>query len=249
MVKVAILGTGLIGTDLLIKVLRSKYLECAVFAGQREDSPGIIRAKELGIPTSTKSIDAIVELFQSGQACPIIFDATNASTHKTYASIFKSMGKFVIDLTPAKLGKVCVPSLNLKECLKEQEINLGSCTVQAVVPKIAKLKNLEYVEIVTTIASKSAGMGTRENLSEYLITTADVIKKLTGAKTKVILIINPAILTMHNTIYAKFKDKDELKIIQFKVEGAGDFLPKYAGNLDIMTNSAIKVAEAYVKNI
>jgi len=237
--KVAILGTGNIGCDLLAKVMKSKYLECIMFAGQREDSPGIAFAKKLKIPTSTDSIQGILDT-DAG----VVFDATSADAHKKNVPLLKD--RFVIDLTPAKLFPICVP--NVTKALTKG-VSMGSCSLQAVMPRLAKIKNLEYVEVVTTIASESAGMGTRENLSEFLITTAKSIEKLTGAKAKVILIINPVLQVMHNTIYYKTKGKDEIKVIQFELEGS-DYLDKRFGNLSIMTSSAIKVAEEYArKNI
>src|SRR3990167_6734664 len=237
--KCAILGTGNIGCDLLVKIIKSKYLECIMFAGQREDSPGIAFAKNLGIPTYTKSAEAVLN-----SKAVVVFDATSAEAHKSHAKVLKD--RFVIDLTPAKLLPLCVPNVT-KASLKC--VSMGSCSLQAVIPRLAKIKDLEYVEVVTTIASESAGMGTRENLSEFLITTAKSIEKLTGAKAKVILIINPVLQAMHNTIYYKTKGKDEIKVIQFELEGS-DYLDKRFGNLSIMTSSAIKVAEEYArKNI
>src|SRR3990167_3691797 len=235
--KCAIIGSGKISCDLLVKLKRSKYLECILMAGQRETSEGLKFAKEKGIPTSAKSIDAILQT-----DAPIVLDATTALSAKEHAKLLKD--RFYIDLTPSKIYPICVPNVT-KASLKG--VSMGSCTLQAVMPRLAKIKNLEYVEVVTTIASESAGMGTRENLSEFLITTAKSIEKLTGAKAKVILIINPVLQAMHNTIYYKTKDKDEIKVIQFELEGS-DYLDKRFGNLSIMTSSAIKVAEEYAKN-
>ena len=238
--KVTILGSGNIGTDLLVKILKSKHLECVMFAGQRENSPGLQKAKELGVPTSSDGIDAIL-----ATDAKIVFDATNSENHKKIAPLLKN--RFVIDLTPAKIAPICIPSVNLKSCLKEKEVNMGSCTVQAVIPRLAKIKDLDYVEVVSTIASDSAGMSTRQNLSEYLVTTAKTIEKFTGAKAKSILVINPVLQKMHNTIYYKVKGSDKVRIIQFEIDGQGDYLDKRFGNLDIMTVNALKVAEEYAK--
>ena len=232
----AILGSGRIACDLLVKIKRSKYLECVLMAGQRDESPGLAFAKTLKTPTSTESIKSVV-----ASDAVLVFDCTGAESAKKHAKVLKDC--FLIDLTPSKLAPVCVPGVNK---VKGNSVNMGSCTVQAVIPKLAKIKNLEYVEVVTTIASDSAGMGTRENLSEYLITTAKTIEQFTGAKAKAILIINPDLQAMHNTIYYKIKGKDEIKVIQFELEG-GDYLDKRFGNLSIMTNSAIKVAESYAR--
>src|SRR3990167_9298896 len=129
-VPVAVIGTGLIGTDLLVKIIKSKYLECIMFAGQREESPGIAFAKKLKISTSTKSIEGIL-----GSKARVVFDATNAEAHKRHSGLLKDA--FIIDLTPAKLATICIPSVNLKDCLNLKEVNMGSCTVQAVIPKLA----------------------------------------------------------------------------------------------------------------
>ena len=239
--KCAILGTGNIGCDLLVKIMKSKYLECVMFAGQRNESPGIAFAKSHKIPTSIKSVDAIIE-----SSASIVFDATNAQSAKENAKKLKD--RFIIDLTPLKELPICVPSIN--KINNRHGVSMGSCTIQAVIPKLSKIKNLEYVEVVTTIASDSAGMGTRENLSEYLITTANIITQFTGAKAKAILVINPILQTMHNTLYCKIKGKDELKIIQWEISGDGDYLDPRFGNLCVMTTNAIKVAEAYAhKNL
>ena len=235
--KVAILGSGKIGCDLLVKIQRSKYLECIMFAGQRETSEGLKFAKEKGINISAESIEAVVET-----NAEIIFDATSAKAAEVNAPRLKD--RFYIDLTPAKIFPICVPNVTKAST---NGVSMGSCSLQAIMPRLAKIKNLEYVEVVTTIASESAGMGTRDNISEFLITTAKSIEKLTGAKAKVILIINPVLQAMHNTIYYKTKNSDRIKIIQFELTG-GDYLDKRFGNLSVMTQSAINVAEEYAKN-
>jgi len=234
--KCAVLGSGKISCDLLVKIKRSKYLNCILMAGQRATSEGLAWAKKQHIPTSDKSIDAVLQT-----DAQIIFDATTAVSARQNAQLLKD--RFYIDLTPAKTYPICIPNVTKAS---KKGVSMGSCSLQAVMPRLAKIKNLEYVEVVTTIASESAGMGTRENLSEFLITTAKSIEKLTGAKAKVILIINPVLQKMHNTIYYKQKNKDEIKVIQFELEG-GDYLDKRFGNLSIMTSSAIKVAEQYAR--
>jgi acetaldehyde dehydrogenase len=282
-VKVGIIGTGNIGTDLLIKILRSKILEVGIFAGQNPKSEGIKLAKQLGVTTSTKSIEAIVK---NPDCCQIVFDATSASAHIKHAPILKSLGKFTIDMTPSRVGKMCVPVLNLDECLDEPNINMVTCGGQATAPLIKKIMevnpNTKYIEIVASIASKSAGTGTRNNIDEYTQTTSEGIKQFTKApSTKAIIIINPADppIIMHNTIYAIVKNprikklKVELKnavreirkyvpgykitlgpimengrlTLMNEVTGRGDFLPVYAGNLDIINSAAIHVAEQYAK--
>src|SRR3989344_710458 len=243
--KVGIIGTGKVGTDLLIKILKSELLECVIFSGIRKESPGIAFAKSLKVNTSTESIKAILK-----SDAEIIFDATSAEIHKKY---FPIKNRFVIDLTPAKMGLMCVPSLNLDEALKSSEVSLISCGAQVMLPKIAGVKNLknaEYIEVVTTISSVSAGIGTRDNMSEYLETTAMSIGKFFGIPAKSIFIINPAEppIDMFNTIYIKFKNKNQPEVIQFEIKGNGDYLKEWEGNLDIINKTAVEVAEAYAKN-
>lgn len=282
-VKVGVIGTGNIGTDLLIKMQRSKTLECGIFTGQNPDSEGIKKAKRLGVKTSFKSIDAIKD---DPDCCQIVFDATSAEAHLRHAPILKQLRKFTIDMTPSRLGKMCVPSINLVNCLKEDNINMISCGGQATIPIIAAIMKVhpetQYVEVVSSIASKSAGIGTRNNIDEYTQTTTDAIENLTRVpKAKTIIILNPADppIFMHNTIYAKISNpKLEVlskaiktvvgKIQQYvpgfklivepvyensrittmvEVVGMGDYLPVYAGNLDIINCAAIAAAEAYAQ--
>jgi acetaldehyde dehydrogenase (acetylating) len=283
-VKVGIIGTGNIGTDLLFKVNRSEVLECGIFTGRNQDSEGIRRAQALGINTSLDSIKAIQN---DHKCCDIVFDATSASVHQQNAPILKKLNKYTIDLTPSKIGKMCVPAINMKECLKVSNINLITCGGQAAVPIIAAIMkvhpNTEYIELVSSIASKSAGSGTRLNIDEFTQTTRDAIEKFTGVKkAKAIIVLNPAEppVLMHNTIYARIKKpnlnrlKKEInamaKLIQkyvpgykitlgpviendrvttmIEVIGNGDYLPKYSGNLDIITCAAVNMAEAYAKS-
>lgn len=282
-IRVAIIGTGNIGTDLLVKIQRSKILKCSLFAGQHSDSPGITRARAMGVPVSDESISAIVK--RPG-CCDIVFDATNASSHVIHAPILKRLKKFTIDMTPSKIGKLCVPLINLGECLSSWNVNMISCGGQANIPLIAAIRfihpEMEYVEVVSSIASKSAGIGTRHNIDEYTQTTSDAIVTITGiSRAKTIIILNPAEppILMHNTIYAKIEKPRMEKIVaaihrmtqelqkyvpgfhimleptfesgrvimMSEVVGRGDFLPVYAGNLDIINSAALVVAEAYAR--
>lgn len=281
--KVGIIGTGNIGTDLLLKLNKSKYLECSIFIGRNPESKGIKIAESMGIKTSFESIKVIED---NPECCDIVFDATSAGAHKIHAPILKKLGKFTIDLTPAKIGKMCVPYINLNECLNEYNVNLITCGGQATLPiayTISKLyPDTEYIEIVASIASKSAGVGTRNNIDEFTQTTKDALKQFTKVKkTKAIITLNSAEppMTMRNTVYALIENvnmdviKSEIyktaecvkkyvpnyKIVAgpifengklavtIEVNGAGDYLPKYAGNLDIITCAAIEVAEKYVQ--
>ncbi|MFZ3372898.1 MAG: acetaldehyde dehydrogenase (acetylating) [Desulfitobacteriaceae bacterium] len=282
-VKVGIIGTGNIGTDLLLKIRRSNFLECGLFAGRNLDSDGIKIAESLGVRTTFDSIKAIEE---DPDCCEIVFDATNAKTHRQNAPILKRLSKFTIDLTPSRIGKMCVPVINLQECLNEDNVNLITCGGQASIPIIHAIMKIhpetEYLEIVASIASKSAGPGTRANIDEFTQTTKAAITMFSGVpKAKAIIILNPAepSILMHNTIYAKIdKPKSEelhqeimamAKRIQeyvpgyrvilepvaengrvttmVEVVGIGDYLPKYSGNLDIITCAGIKLAEEYAK--
>ncbi|MFA4884257.1 MAG: acetaldehyde dehydrogenase (acetylating) [Desulfotomaculaceae bacterium] len=282
-VKVAIIGTGNIGTDLLLKVQRSPVLSCGLFAGRNPDSEGIKLARSLGVRTSLDSIDAIQ---RDPGCCELAFDATSAKVHLHNAPILKKLGKFTIDLTPSQVGKMCVPVLNLDECLKYDNVNLITCGGQAVIPIIAAIlaaqPETEYVEVVASIASRSAGPGTRCNIDEYTQTTKDAILALTGVpRAKAIINLNPAEppILMHNTIYAKIAEPDMARISRevaamalriqkyvpgykvvlgpvaesdrvttmVEVVGLGDYLPRYSGNLDIITCAAVNVAEEYAR--
>jgi acetaldehyde dehydrogenase len=279
--KVAILGSGNIGTDLLIKIMRSTLLDCSLFIGRNLASPGMMKASRLGMRISDKSIDAIIN---EPDCCELVFDATSALDAGRHWAILKKMGKTVIDLTPAKLGKLCVPAVNLAECLGCQNINMVTCGGQASIPiasQISKVNGrIEYIEIVSRIASRSAGPATRLNLDEYVETTEKAIKTFTLChKAKTILILNPAepCIDMQTTIFAKIREPDLAKTrtavagmvatvkkyvpgyelilpptldgdrltTMIKVQGLGDYLPKFAGNLDIINCAAIAAAEEF----
>ena len=281
--RVAVLGSGNIGTDLLVKIQRSKYLQCVAFIGRSINSQGMNKAISLGINCSDKSISYIEE---HADEIDLVFDATSAKDHQAHAPILLKHGIRTIDLTPAKVGKMSVPAVNLEECLNEMNINMVTCGGQASIPianAIGKTqKNIEYIEVVSSIASKSAGPATRLNLDEYISTTEEGLKKFSGVKkAKAILNLNPAIpcINMQTTIFAKTKEADinalndvifplvrrikkyvpgfELLVeplfengrivTMVKVEGLGDYLPEYAGNLDIINCAAIAMAEEYAK--
>jgi len=283
--KVAILGSGNIGTDLLVKVMRSNLLECTAFIGRNLNSSGMQKALELGVNVSADSIDYIVK---NPNCCDLVFDATSASSHLEHEPILKSLNKRIIDLTPAKIGLMCVPSVNLIDSLNEFNVNMITCGGQASIPIAFAIgqtqKDIEYIEVVSTIASRSAGPATRQNLDEYIKTTEDGIKQFSGAKhTKAILNLNPAepCVNMQTTIFAKTKDPDlsALKefltktvkkiqtyvpgyelilgpiiendriVVMVRVKGLGDYLPQYAGNLDIINCAAVAMAEEYAKKI
>ena len=282
--KVAILGSGNIGTDLLIKTLRSPVLECTVFIGRNLSSPGMAKAQSLGIPVSGDSIGYIEK---NPDCCDIVFDATSARDHLVHAKILDKLGKIAIDLTPAKVGTMCVPAVNIKECLNVRNVNMITCGGQASIPIAYALgqtqKNIDYIEVISSIASRSAGPATRLNLDEYIDTTELGAKKFSGAqRTKAILNLNPAqpCINMQTTVLCKVDNPDleslavavdkivsqiqkyvpgyELLVkptfennrivTMVRVKGLGDYLPAYAGNLDIINCAAIAMAEEYARN-
>jgi acetaldehyde dehydrogenase len=282
---VAILGSGNIGTDLLYKLKRSKVLKPVIMAGIIPGSEGLARARQEGLKITADGIDG---LLQNRDDFEIVFEATTASAHVRHAPLLKDAGKIAIDLTPAAVGPYVIPLVNLNEHIGEPNINLVSCGGQATVPLVHAMKKVapvEYSEIVATIASKSAGPGTRQNIDEFTFTTARGLERIGGAKKgKAIIVLNPAEppILMRNTIYGILEECDATKVaasvedmvgqikeyvpgfrlvakplvekmsngrkgakvtLFVEVEGGGDYLPRYAGNLDIMTASAVKVGE------
>ena len=283
--KVAILGSGNIGTDLLIKILRSDLMECAWFIGRNLSSNGMVKASSLGVNISDKSIDAVIE---HKDEIDLVFDATSAYFHKKHAPIFKELGIKCIDMTPSQVGDICVPAINGKECLNSDNINMVTCGGQASIPMAytihKNIPGIEYIEVVSSIASKSAGPGTRANIDEYIYNTEAGIRELTGCQhVKALLNLNPAVppVNMQTTIYAKtnhenvsqlqgpVKEMEKMiqkyvpgyeviidpvfengrVIVMVKACGLGDYLPKYAGNLDIINCAAIAMAEEYAKQL
>ncbi len=281
--NVAILGSGNIGTDLLIKVLRSPFLKCTLFSGRNPGSPGMVWARTLGVKISDQGIRAIIE---DPGCCDIVFDATSAIDHRYHWSILDKLGKTVIDLTPSRVGEMIIPAIGFDNLLNHRNVNMISCGGQASIPLAyligQKHSAINYIEVVSSIASKSAGPATRENIDEYIETTEDGIKKFSGAKSaKAILILNPAepSINMQTTISAKVDDQNleglrdifdgmikriqsyvsgyqvlvppifetNRIVIMVKVVGLGDYLPTFAGNLDIINCAAIATAEHYAK--
>ncbi|MFT3697921.1 MAG: acetaldehyde dehydrogenase (acetylating) [Kofleriaceae bacterium] len=284
--KVAIIGTGNIGTDLLVKIMRrSNHLEVGAFVGIDPVSDGLRRAKDMGIPTIGNGIAGLVENLGDIE---LAFDATSASAHHINAKALQERGVRMIDLTPAAIGPYVVPVVNLDQHLDAPNINMVTCGGQATIPIVAavnQVARVEYGEIVASIASKSAGPGTRANIDEFTETTAKAIEVVGGAKRgKAIIILNPAEppLVMRDTVFtlSERADRGAIKAsveqmvarvreyvpgyrlkqdVQFddlptglktsvflEVEGAGHYLPTYAGNLDIMTSAALACAEKVI---
>ena len=301
-VKVAIIGSGNIGTDLMIKILRySEVLEMSVMVGIDPNSDGLARAKNMGVSTSHEGVDGLIEM-QEWEDIAIVFDATSAKAHVyNYDKIKKFPNKKMVDLTPAAIGPFTVPAVNLGDLKDLDNVNMVTCGGQATIPVVAavsKVVSVHYGEIVASIASKSAGPGTRANIDEFTETTARAIESVGGAKRgKAIIVLNPAEppLMMRDTVFTLSEDGDQEEIrqsihemiesvkqyvpgyqlhqeVQFevipkdkpvfveelgnvhglkttvflRVEGAGHYLPKYAGNLDIMTSAAKAVGEVLV---
>lgn len=290
-IPVAILGSGNIGTDLLYKLKRSRFLNPTIMAGIIPESEGLARARGEGLTTTADGIEGLLE---HADLFDIAFEATTAKAHVQHAPLLKKAKKIAVDLTPAAIGPYVIPLVNLQQHVGEPNVNLVSCGGQATVPLVHAMREVapvEYAEIVATIASKSAGPGTRQNIDEFTYTTARGLEKIGGAqKGKAIIVLNPAEppILMRNTIYGVLEDCDREKVqasveemvkkvreyvpgfrlvtklliedlsngksrkkvtLFVEVEGAGDFLPKYAGNLDIMTASAVKVGEEIARHL
>jgi acetaldehyde dehydrogenase (acetylating) len=280
-VRVAILGSGNIGSDLLVKVQASELLECTLFVGRNLDSAGLTRAASMGVPISDRSIDAVAE---AAARIDLVFDATSALSHAHHWEVLEALGKKAIDLTPSNIGHMCVPAVNIEQCLAYDNVNMVTCGGQATVPVAHAISlvhpEVTYVEVVSMIASKSAGPATRLNLDEYIGTTERALTQFTGApRTKAILNLNPAQppVDMQATVYALIPEPDidaitasvvamiesiqkyvpgyELivpptvengrVVVMMRVRGRGDYLPAYAGNLDIINCAAVEMAEAY----
>ena len=298
--KVAIIGSGNIGTDLMIKILRlSGTLEVGAMAGIDPASDGLARAARLKVPTTHEGVHGLIEL-PNFDEIDIVLDATSAKAHIANAAKLAPYGKKLIDLTPAAIGPFVVPPVNLDEHLGASNVNMVTCGGQATIPIVAAVSavtSVHYAEIVASIASKSAGPGTRANIDEFTETTSHAIETVGGAaRGKAIIILNPAEppMIMRDTVFCLVGDADDEAIrasvkemagrvaqyvpgyrlkqeVQFtpvadgepvgtlvppgtgpvttrvsvflEVEGAAQYLPAYAGNLDIMTSAALRVAE------
>jgi len=296
--KVAIIGSGNIGTDLMMKVMRrSPMLQMGALVGIDPSSDGLARAQRLNVTTTHEGIEGLQKL-PEWRDISIVFDATSAGAHTRHHEVVASAGKVMIDLTPAAIGPYVVPVVNGDAHLEAQNVNMVTCGGQATIPIVAAVSSVStvhYAEIVASIASKSAGPGTRANIDEFTETTSLAIEKVGGAKKgKAIIILNPAEppMIMRDTVFTLSSGAEEAAIeravetmvakvaayvpgyrlkqrVQFErfgsnnpvripglgefegiktsvfleVEGAADYLPAYAGNLDIMTSAAMATAE------
>ncbi len=288
-IQCALIGPGNIGTDLLYKLKRSPVLEPVWMVGIDPTSEGLRRAAEMGLKTTDKGVDGLLPHVIADHI-QIAFDATSASVHAENSRKLNELGVLMIDLTPAAIGPYCVPPVNLRDHLgrREMNVNMVTCGGQATIPMVAAVSRVQpvhYGEIVATVASKSAGPGTRKNIDEFTRTTAGAVEKVGGAKQgKAIIIINPAEppLIMRDTVHCLTEtepDRDAITAsiqamirevqkyvpgyrlvngpvfdgnrvsVFMEVMGLGDFLPKYAGNLDIMTAAAARTAEMFAAEI
>ncbi|WP_087972242.1 acetaldehyde dehydrogenase (acetylating) [Oceanobacillus rekensis] len=237
--KVAILGSGNIGTDLMYKIERSDALELTMVAGVDPDSEGLRLAKERGYLTTTKSVDGLLE---HPDKFEMVFDATSAKVHQSHSDKLTSIGKQVFDLTPAAIGPFVVPPVNLDQLQSEPNVNLVTCGGQATIPiihAINRVSPVSYAEIVATISSSSAGPGTRANIDEFTLTTAKAIEKVGGAKKgKAIIILNPAeppVMmrdTIHATVEEEGKEAEIVQSIHDMVKEVQTYVPGYRMNTE-----------------
>ena len=285
--KAVIIGPGNIGTDLLMKMQRSEWIEPVWMVGIDPTSEGLKRAEAMGIKTCATGVDGVLPHILEDDI-RIAFDATSAYVHAENSRKLNELGVIMIDLTPAAIGPFCVPPVNLVEQTKNlaMNVNMVTCGGQATIPMVAaisRVQPVEYGEIVATVSSRSVGPGTRVNIDEFTRTTASGVEQVGGAKKgKAIIIINPAEppLMMRDTVHCLTETTPDqaaitesihamVKEVQryvpgyqlvngpvfdgnrvscfMQVEGLGDFLPKYAGNLDIMTAAALRTAEMFAE--
>jgi acetaldehyde dehydrogenase len=289
-VRAAIVGSGNIGTDLMHKLLRSTVVEPAYMIGIDPGSKGLSDARAMGLQTSH---EGVAWLLAQDDPPQIVFEATSAYVHMRNAPLYKKAGLRAVDLTPAAEGPFVVPSVNLVEHLSKTNVNMVTCGGQATIPiihAVSRCVRVDYAEIVATIASASAGPGTRHNIDEFTRTTSRAVEVVGNAgRGKAIIVLNPSEppMMMRDTIYCSIPPDSDQEAIErsifqmveevatyvpgyrlradpqfdysadgsgrvatfVEVEGAGDFLPPYAGNLDIMTAAATSVGDGIARHL
>ncbi|HEX4016751.1 MAG TPA: acetaldehyde dehydrogenase (acetylating) [Frankiaceae bacterium] len=293
----AIVGSGNIGTDLLYKLRRSPLLAPAYMVGVDPQSEGLARAARMGVAASAEGVDW---LLAQDPLPDLVFEATSATAHRAHASRYASAGITAVDLTPAAVGPYVCPPVNPEDAVNATNVNLITCGGQATVPVVAAVSRVVpvvYAEIVSSIASRSAGPGTRANIDEFTVTTAGALERVGGAaKGKAIIVLNPVDppMIMRNTVFCSvpaeaaepgpLQDRVRESIhtmienvqryvpgyqlksdpqfdpprdtwnqmarvaVFLRVAGRGDYLPDYAGNLDIMTAAAVRTGELLVEH-
>lgn len=294
--RAAIVGSGNIGTDLMYKLLRSDEVSVDAVIGIDPDSDGLAKAREKGIETSHEGADWLLD---RSDDFDIVFEATTANVHRSYAPRYEEAGLRSVDLTPAKVGPNVVPVVNIEKAVDGMNVNMITCGGQATVPIVSAVNavaDVPYAEIVSTVASKSAGPGTRQNIDEFTKTTSRALEEVGGADVgKAIMILNPAEppIIMRNTVFCALAEGYDPEVVSksivdmvervqdyvpgyrlksapvfdegpygtpggmvparvialLEVEGAADYLPPYAGNLDIMTAAATRVGEAIAASL
>ena len=288
-IRCALIGSGNIGTDLIYKLKRSAVLEPVWMVGIDAASEGLQRARDMGLKTTAEGVDGLLPHVRA-DGIQIAFDATSAYVHPENSRKLNALGVLMVDLTPAAVGPLCVPPVNLREhaAKLEMNVNMISCAGQATIPivyAVSRVQPVDYAEIVASLASKSIGPGTRANLDEFTYTTSDALVRVGGARRgKALAVINPAEppMIMRNTINCLTDDEPQqariidsvLSMIEevqqyvpgyklvngpvfdgkrvsvfMQVAGLGDYLPTYAGNLDIMTAAACRTAEMFAEEI
>lgn len=257
--KTAIIGSGNIGTDLLIKIIRtSTLLEVVVFVGIDPESDGLKRAARLGVKTTANGIDGLIEMPEFNDI-KIIFDATSAKAHHyNYEKIKAFPGKKMVDLTPAAIGPFLVPAVNFKGIQELDNVNMVTCGGQATIPMVAavsRVTKVHYAEIVAAIASKSAGPGTRANIDEFTETTSDAIVKVGGAsRGKAIIILNPAEppLVMRDTILTLSEPADREAIRQSIKEMEAEvqqYVPGYTLKQEVQFEDIPEIHPVFIEGL
>ena len=287
----AIVGPGNIGTDLLVKLLRSDDVEVRYMIGVDPSSDGLARARKLGVEASAGGVDWLLD---RSELPDLVFEATSAKAHIANAGRYADAGITAIDLTPAAIGPFVCPAVNVDVHAEAPNINMITCGGQATIPMVhavSRVTTVPYAEIVASIASRSAGPGTRANIDEFTETTAHAIGAVGGAQRgKAIIILNPVVppMIMRDTVFCAIgpdADRDAIsesihrmvaqvqqyvpgyqlrsdpqfddpnpswqgngRVAMFlEVKGNGDYLPDWAGNLDIMTAAAVRAGELIIK--